>query len=62
MNIIITIITVIVFAYQFACIGIVIYGNNNKNRIPQEDVEKYDKQQLICCFIIIGLTIFSLLF
>ena len=49
-----TIIQMIALCYQFACVGIVVYGTMHEGTIPEDDIEKFNVRNWICCAIVLG--------
>ena len=61
MNTLAMIIQMIALCYQFACVGIVVYGTMHEGTIPEEDIEKFNIRNWICCAIVLGSNLLNLL-
>lgn len=55
------IIQFVALAYQFACVGIVVYGTQHEGTIPEADIEKFNIRNWICCAIVLGSNLLNLL-
>lgn len=61
MNTLVMIIQMVALCYQFACVGIAVYGTMHEGTIPEADIAKFNRRNWICCAIVLGSNLLNLL-